>query len=358
MKIYQITTIKKYFLYILLCNSINFFAMELDNQTTKIITQQANIIHAEIDKKCLGIDQDSRFKTFTHAVLSYYQTSRLSYEQVIQKIKDVENCITENIATTNLTSDMTDKIFEKLSNTHWYVNYLAAAYIQEQLKNFETVTCSTIDQLLYPKFTNDPYGTKKMFHQKASTLFAETFKLTDKLWRITYQTFGKIHYTVLYGHKTDIDPNSITISKNNKYLKTTDKNNITITWDIKEGRQIKLQQDIEWQSNNDLKYSPSCIIDTTDTYAACCINGKGFSGKFTAAKPAEIGIVPIPIEFEKDKPAVVLFRRPTLASYLCQELSDNNKNDKTQLAILKNTQSFKSIEGFPRKKLEQDNRII
>lgn len=358
MKFYQTTIIKKFFLCSLLLNSINFFAMKSDS-ITKQINQQAKVIHAEIDKKILGIDSDSYFKATIESLKSYYHTSYLSDEQIIEKMQKVENCITENIKTTNLTNDMTYMILEKLSNTHLYVGYLVQAYIQKYIKNFANVTCSTLDQLLYPKFANDPYGTKKMFHQKASTLFAETFNLNDKLWKITYQTFGNIHYTVLYGHKVDIDPNSMTISKNNKYLKTTDKNHITITWNIKEGKQIKLQQEIEWQSNNDLKYTPDCIIDTTNTYAACCINGRGFSfEKFTAAKPTDIGIISIPIIFEKNESVIVLFKRPTLASYLCQELFDNNKNDKLQLAILRNTQSFKSIEGFPRKRLEQNNEII
>ncbi len=361
MNFHHITIIKKCFLCLLLLNSIIFFAMESENQTYNAINQQAEVIHNIIDQQFLGIKKNTLASCFEYSPFLNIDKNHsfLFKDQLDQKIKEIERLITQNTIPTNFTADENNEIFKKLASSHWYVGLLIKASIRKQIEEFKNITCSTIDQILNQNFINDDCYIKKTAHKQASAFLIDKLGLDYDLEHVPYQKSNDIHFTLLYGHTANIESKSMIMSKNGKYLKTTDIHNKTIVWETKNGRQTTLdkltQEDNVWSLGDKPCYMHHCTIDATDTYAAININSSGISAgtNYESASLTDMKKSSLPIYINKNRPTIVLFMRPTLASYLCQELFEKNKKNSIQLNALKNSQSFKALEGFPRKNLER-----
>jgi hypothetical protein len=146
------------------------------------------------------------------------------------------------------------------------------------------------------------------------------------------------------------------MSTDGKYLKATDINDITIAWDITNGKQTQLPQDVEWKSGHVPKYMHDCTMDETNNHAAFNIHGSGLRvGKnYEPRSLAKMGTSAFPVEINNHNPAIIIFKRPTLQSYLYQQLFKRNTNDLEQLICLnKLLNNIQIIEDFPQKNLKQ-----
>jgi len=319
------------------------------------INQQVNAIRDMLDTQ-LGVNTNSYFRPIIGSIMSYYETTNLSQQQIFQKIDELESFLKECPA------NIKKQIFKTLSQHHWYVHYLIEANVQEHIKNFESVNYSTLNQLLNPDFSNDLSGSKIIIHELALARFINQSGIKRPIESVPYGKSGDIHFTVLYGHTSQIKSKSMIMSSDGKYLKATDNSDCTIIWDTEEGKQAQLTQDIEWSSGHVPPYMHDCTMDKTNSYAAFNILGSGLRvGKdYLPQSLAEMGQSAFPVEIDENKPAIILFKRPTLQSYLYQKVFNDSHNNHEQLSnLLQSLKNFKEVEGFPRKNLEQfiQNRL-
>ncbi len=401
------TTTNKYLLYILLFNTINCLAMlnplqnggnginniiyqpyAIINQNTQkptsstfinqyweehtkdtTIYQQVIAIRDILDKQ-LGVDTTSFFRRLTGSVKSYSATTFLSQQQINQKMNDIESHVMESSITKEASPDTKKEIFKILLENHWYVHYLVQASVQKEVKKFEKATCSTLEQLLNPDFSNDIIGIKKLIYDQAREIFINEKGLNNPLERVPYDRSGDIHFTVLYGDTHQIQSQSMIMSTDGKYLKATDVNDLTLTWDIIRGILIlfpaawdetkgktttEIPQDIKWKSGYVPKYMHDCTMDETNNYAAFNIHGSGLLvGKnYEPRSLAEMGTSAFPVEINDYRSAIIIFKRPTLQSYLYQQIFTRNINDLKQLSCLYQLLHDFTIEDFPRKNLKR-----
>ncbi len=328
MKFYQTRT-THYFFYLLLLNSINCFAMELvdlsnDNER---INQQVETIRDMIDIQ-LGVNIKSFFRPIVGSLVSYYETIFLSQQNIYNEINVIENLLKNCYATQNSPATIKKEIFLILLNRHWYVHYLVKACIQERIKEFENVTCSTLDQLLNPDFSEDIIGIKQLLHDRAQKAFINQSNInnpTKNIWHfIEYHQRNDPHCTILTTSNHKIRPHTMIMSQDEKYLKITDVNDNFIIWDTKNGTQVSPQPNIQWSSKTKTMYECPCIFN------------KNYF-----------------VTIMEDSKNIILLKHPTLESYLCQKLVERNQNNLEQLKTLKKSKTLNAIEGFPGKNFKQ-----
>ena len=293
-------------------------------------------IRDTIDQNHLGIGKFTCCRHFLGSIASYYKTCLLSKKAAKQEIQKIEAYIPK--------AGNSKDIFQKLVARHWYVHYVVEALVKEKIKKFENVNGFTIDKLYTPDFSKDINGVKEMIHIKAKQSFFKDIVVKNQL-EASYRKFADIHFTVLYGHTQKINPSSLIMSSDSKYLKSKDMLGNKIIWLIKTGEQAHLNDEeyknIQWSSINIPPYLSPCAIDNNNHYYATSIKTPFASS----------------VKVDPNKPAITLYQNPGEQSYLCQRAFENNQEsyglerDKERLA-LKDSNCFKAIKGFPRGNLE------
>ena len=264
----------------------------------------------------------------------------------------------------------TDKksVLHKLVTQHWYVNYLMQALVCKKVEELDDITGLTIDKLYDDQLyvDSDENDAKRIASNVVYKLFFDN-AIGKKLTAIMPTVLSNIHFTVLYGPHGNINPSSLSMSANGKYLRATDDNNNHSIWDMKTGEIINSLQieRIEWISGHkyeDYKHKDkavlggySClfeeryrVIDNDDNYCAMVTNPyMSIDSEF------------FPRDIAHNRKAIVLFKRPEVASYLCQKAFDNSYIRFADLVNLSDSKAFKAVEGFPQKNLERiiGNRI-
>ena len=330
MKCYQIIA-NKYLLCLLLFHTINCFTMEnVDlNEADERINQQVEAIRDMLNEQ-LGINKHCCFRSLIGSIMSYYATSFLYQKQIYNKIDDIERCIQTCPKTHNSPAIIKNKIFLILSHSHWYVHYLVNACIQEEVKKFENITCSTLDQFLHPDFSKDTIGIKKLIYDKSRAIFINKSDINSpiKSWWHIIDTLYKDdpHYTILQTSTHETLPNTMIMSKNEKYIQIKDIDNNTIIWNTNNGTQTtSIKQNVQWLSNSPL------------INECCVIYGRNY----------------LAMAIEKSN-GIILFKYPTLESHLCQKLFNENRINLEQLKILNTSKTLDTIKGFPGKNIKQN----
>ena len=334
--------IKRYFLYGLMINSFCLFAME--NNPRICVENLRNII----DEKYLGIDRNTWFRGIIGSVLSFYCSSGLTKQQVEDEMRTIESSI-----------PLEDKelVLKKLAERHWYVNYLIQKLVSAKIEELQKVRGSTIDVLYNPTGEN---SLKNMVHEESLETFFYDSGIKNSVENIPMGQLGDIHYIVLYGHTRAIDPPSLIMSSDGKYLQSTDDNNNYIVWDMKQGVKVDPldieSQSITWKSG----YIPDhmkkyyVIIDKTRTYYATSSNsGVGIGENYPPRSLFYVGPSNIPVKIKRDKPAIILFKLPQKISYFCQEAFNNSVYSQAELTALCQSESINKIEGYPLNNLKR-----
>lgn len=296
-----------------------------------------------IDKNFFGVDKNACFKTLIGSLCSLFYGNALTHDLAVADIKKIVSYIPLNVDQGNVLRRTVEK--------HWYAHYVMQVLIREKIKEFKNIKGSTIDKLynfigenvseimVYNdarKLFFDNSGIEHLLHNNgpAGTFTGVNYNF---LYEPTHK-FEDIHFTFLYGHDKEILPALLVMSSDSKYLRSTDVGSSEIIWDIREGTTVNLEKEdsdkIKWDSGSQYWYNNKqyCVIDKTNNYYATANNSY------------------LPFKL-KNKPVIILFKRPQEISYLCQNVFCNNVWDRTELASLFNSESIKKIEGFPQKNL-------
>lgn len=348
--------LQRAFLYIVMFNSFCLFAMKYDDVSKLNADTCAADIRDRIDRDHLGVNEDACFRRLSGSLFSWFRNKFLTYKIATKEMNKIESYIPKDA----------DKksVLQKLVAQHWYMNYLMQALVCQKVEELDDITGRTIDRLYSDELygVSDENGAKKI----ASKLFFDN-AIGKKLIDIMPTVLSNIHFTILYGPHGNINPSSLGMSANGKYLRATDDDNIHSIWDMKTGEIINSLQieNIEWirrhkyvdyeHKNNALLGGYSCmfeeryrVIDNDDNYCAMVTN---------SYMPIDSEF--FPIDAAHNRKAIVLFKRPEVASYLCQKAFDNSYIRFAELVQLSGSKAFNAVEGFPQKNLERiiSNRI-
>jgi len=316
----------------LVFNALCVFCME----DPSVADLYANV-HSHIDETYLGIDKNSAFKGIRGAILSVYCSLHLTYQQALNTMNEIDSYIPA--------SSHKEHILKELYLNHWYVHFLMQDLIDERLKHFEQVKGSTIDSVLDKSNLNT---AQKVVHDIARKEFFDRSRIHRSLAHVPMGWFSDIHLTALYGHKHYVDPFSLKISSDGKYLQSTDIKNDRITWDTEKGCVADHPEEI---TSGCVRLPDGGVIDFCDTcYAVSSNSGVGIGPNYMVnagdiGKPGNI-----PIRIDKSKSSIILFKRPQEISYLCQQAFYNSKTI-AELIALQSSNSINEIEGYPRDRL-------
>jgi hypothetical protein len=310
-----------------------------------------------IDEKHLKIAKDVCLRSLQGACISWCRNQYLTYKKATTEMQQIESYIPSNMQNNNRM-----RVLDTLVVKHWYVNYLIQALVRQKSNEFENVTGFTIDTLYCGaqscSVRDENIVEKSVSHEAWNVFFdnIEKKRLIDIMPRI----LDDIHFTVLYGNSA-IKSSSLMISSDSKYVRATDDTKSYMIWDTETGETVDsaqiASQNIAWVSGHmyadDRKNSAFGVygntleegyrvINTTDTYCAITthpdmvINGEFFSKAIA-----------------RNRKAIILFKRPQMVSYLCQKAFNNSYLRSNELLQLSQSDTFKAIEGFPRKNLER-----
>jgi hypothetical protein len=322
-------SIKNLFLLLLMFNTINVFTMD---PATKIVKN----ICCTIDADLLKINKHHCFRSFSSALLSYYNTIFLPKKTAQQLIQKIESYLPRNY-----NRDKKKKIFEELIEKHWYVHYLIHILINKKIKKFENVKGSTVDLLLFPDFTDDINGIQEIIHTQAYTSFLNRTGINNPIVDMPCTEYTDIQFTILSGHTNAINSSSLIMSLDSNYLKSQAINGKTIIWDINKKEQIQLNDDITIWANGEI---PSCMSGALDKEWQFFAISTDHNARF-------IHELSIKFNLPLKENSIFLVKKIQTEGYLCRLALANSFYNKEDLTTLINSNSFKAIDGFPQNHL-------
>ena len=293
-----------------------------------------------IDLRHLGVDRyNCCCSHLIGSIRSYYKTICLPIETVTQEMQTIQNYIPSTVDQ--------KPIFKELVVKHYYVYYLMKALIEKKIQQFEDATGSTIDKLYSPVFTSDTTGMNEIIHTTAYQSFFDRAGIENKLTNdnlVRCRPLTDIQFIVLYGHENEINPRSLIMSSDSKYLQSTDCDNKRIIWDIKKGAKADLTD----EECNTIQWASAHLPDTM----SCCAVDEKYNYYASSSKAGICRLHDFPIKAVPNKPAIILYERPKPMTYLCRLAFKNGEFDRDELIALTKSNSIKAIEGFPRQNLE------
>lgn len=324
-------SIKSLFLYLLIFNTITVFAAK---KTTEIVQQMCD----KVDTDLLEINKHHYGKPLIGTMVSYYKTIFLPHEKAKEEIKKIESYLPTN-AYNNKT------ILKKLIEKHWYVYYVIQKLVEKKIENFEHVTGSTIDKLLYPNFNNDVTGRKEIIHKKAYHQFFINNGITGIALKIPENYDAVTQFILLYGENSPIDYTSIMKSSDEKYLKAHDHDKNILTWCTQNGNRIQLSN----QENSTLQWQQTDYTPRTGPFPLCWISQQlAIHHDLTL-----MNLYRFPIKIDTQKPALLLYKHPTPHEYLVKKALIESNFAVEELNVLLGSKSFTGIkDGFPKDKLQ------
>jgi hypothetical protein len=345
---FLMVTIQRYFLYILMFNSFYLSAMERvvetleitesDHQSIVFETTHAKIIvfdthikniAAKIDRDHLkiGACECWHLKNLLGSCVSFVKGRFLmTYQQSEAEMNKIVSYIPEDVNKKNFVKE--------LVATHWYVYYLMHNLVLQKIEELEAVTGSTIDAL-YNDYRNEKDVIKRIVCDDAYKIFS------NKLRRFTdTHNLNSIDCIVLYGPHGDLQPSSLAISSDGKYVGAIDHNNTHLRWDMQTGKRIDpedAEKKIEWIGAN---LQPKTIHLDYDGYYDVTDKNERFYAVTTYEGMSD------------RRKGIVLCKSPQIASDLYQRALENSKTF-GELYALESAKTIKSIEGFPQGNLNR-----
>jgi len=310
-------------------NTIDIFTM---NPTTEIVEN----ISCKIDTDILGINKYQCFKSFSRIILSCYNTIFLPTTIADQQIQKIASYLP-----LDYDRDKRKKIFEELIKKHWYVHYLIQIFINKKIKKFENVKGSTIDLLLSPDFTDDISGIQEIIHTQAYESFLTKTGINSPIVDMPCTKYTDIQFAILSGHTNTVQSSSLIMSLDGNYLKSQDIDKQTIIWDINTEKKIELRDNTTVWANGEI---PACMSGALDKKWQ-------FFAISTDDNIRFIHELSIKFNLPLQKHSIFLVKSIQDKAYLCSLAFHNNFYNKDDLTALKNSKSFKKINGFPQQHL-------
>lgn len=339
--------VRYYFICGIILNCIGLFGMNFEKAKEECFQQ----VRDQIDEQLLGINKDAYFRSLRGAFASYYKSWSLTKEKAEQDLQQIEPYIT--------TEDKA-AVLKKLLKKHWYAYYAMTLMINEKAKDCKNVKGSTIDVINNPSDVNT---LKKFIHKRALLQMNREARIDNHIMNVPmcngcffYQSSKfNTRFAILYGHNTDIYSNSLRMSRDGKYLLSKDVNDIKIIWDMNKGEKVDLleeeEKNIEWIRGYSRNHKYHVI---SDNYYASSANSGVSVGENHPQCPSFFDIGNpnnIPVYIDR-KHGIVLFKRPTQFSNLCEIAFYNSQRDREELNALNNSRTLQDVEGFPQNNIK------
>ena len=132
---------------------------------------------------------------------------------------------------------------------------------------------------------------------------------------------------------------ALSLSSDEKYVQGCVGNGKVTIWDVETGVEADIdlhQHTVDWDKQC---FIDGYLVDEADSHLVVC------GHPYSPLLGWRLGIMID--KYHKNTP-VVLFKRPTLASFLCQQAFLNSQHDETELVKLRDSQAVANIKGFPR----------
>ena len=217
-----------------------------------------------------------------------------------------------------------------------------------------SVRGSTVDTLFYnPDISRDDY-VKAEVDQTVWEAFLDDANInSESLMDIIPRGLCDIHFTVLFEPDgRDIQSESLAMSSDSKYLIAINDKYNCLTWDMKTGKPVKLEnsENIEWVRG----IRGSCLINPFSPEQRYYVVDKNNSYYATVA-PSNMIVHEtfFSSDIKKGDKAIVLFQRPGGLSCYGQVAFCNSIRNLNELKKLRDSNTVKKIESFAQDNLKR-----
>jgi hypothetical protein len=224
--------------------------------------------------------------------------------------------------------------------------------VECEIKKFENVTAEGIDLLLDKKriILGLSESVSELVKQMGREEYASKKKIAERISYIPLDPKEDIHWMPLFGHTMDVDlhRNKLSLSSDSKYVRAIDSDFNVFIWNTETGELVSLyDSEIVWQNRrpSDLLYSQQSICNISET----CFVVQGYAPIYGPRELYEIDYNP---RKKRNEPALLLMRRPTVESSLCQDVFKRSKMNQEALMALLHSESVKNLAGLPGLKLQ------
>lgn len=344
------TIIKSFLLCITVLSSFNIFAMR--RQLTNL-----EVVWNKIDKDYVGmsdcaLNSQWHLRSFVGSCLSYGHSFFMTPETAKKELNQILNNIPSSCDSNK------EYIVNRLLERHWYVQYLVQCLADQKARELEDITGSNVIN----RFRNEKKIDSIVFSYACNKF------LNKSLLVMMPENISDIHFIALEHPNGNVNPSSLAMSGDGKYLRATSDNGTHAVWEMETATLVNgyiPENCISWKKSDiyaDYSHKKQNIfggysavfmeryrvISQCDQYCAMPTNA------YMAIDPEFL-----PKEVAHNPRAIILFKKPEATSYFCQEAFDNSYTNSAELIHLLNSNVVQSMKGFPRKNLERvgKNRI-
>lgn len=335
--------IQKYVVILVLGISVTSYAMDSEYVDQNLKNHIA-VIGGQIDQQILGINDSAWHTPLVGSCKSFYRSFSFSNnpQEATRQLIAVESVIED-------ASDFKPKplLFETLHKNHWHFAYLVNALVDDEVEQLRQVSSLTIDTLCDKerKIPGLSHLLSTFIHVRAYDCYTQEVKLKEPLAHIHFGGENgdqeEIHFAALeeFGH----EPCTLIMCNGGKYIRSITPRGKQIIWDAETAMQVEETPLIT--SEGEQCFSNDYLIDKENSVLATCGHSHLVGWRLCT----------VVARYYKnnnydDKPAM-LFARPTLTSWLCQQVFLKNRNNKNALIQLRDSNPVKNIKGFPQKNL-------
>lgn len=299
--------------------------------------KKAEELRDYIDTNVLCIATNTFYRRSLGFCVSYYYSyfKQISPDYELAQIFPTEDC--KALA------------YEKLMRKHFLFSSLVQKSVADRIIKLSQVNGFNLDAILAYQETNILPTVLNTFIQKMTqNIYRNTHQLNQPITTISFDAENDIHYICLKECKELISQQNLLMSPNSDYLRAVNANGKSIIWSMKTGDVVSLQNEKSINWTRFYEHNDYCrnqrTIDRDQRYMAT----QGMTWAWGTDEMHRI----IAKAQENFFPAIVLFKCPSFISHLCQTAFVNSKGNKFALEALKNSNTVRQLQDFPKKQLE------
>lgn len=328
---------------LLFIQMISCFAMD-DPRDANTFKSLVAHVGGQIDKQILGITDSAWYTPMVGSCASFYKSFSFTNnpDEAHSQLSKVELVIQE--ATNN--HQWHSLLFETLHKNHWHFAYLVNAMVKSEVGKLHQITGSTIDDML--NTCKQIRGLSSLLstfiHERAQECYAQEVGLDKSLFDIHFGGANgdqdEIHFAAL--EAVTHEPRKLVMYDNGKYIRSIAPWGQQGFWDTA----TAMETDKDFSSFKDDKqcFAGTYLINADESVLAMCGDPDKLAWRLRL-------IVKKYRQSHRDAKRAMLFVRPTLTSWLCQQAYLRNKDNKKELNTLYDSNAVKSIQGFPKTNL-------
>lgn len=340
---------KKHSLSLLLVYTISSFSMD----RAVSLKDRVALISTRIDHEIIKTDEKPWFIPAIGCCLNFYTTSfsPIAKPHAIAELAKIESM-----------EKINKNVIEKLYEEHPYFARLINVVVEDEVEQFNNATITTLDTLCdtQTQISNLSREISSFIHDKAYNSYKQKFQdyysYRPLFFERKYYSLGEEEIHVMPLKKGNHVPSRLAICDNAKYLKAFNAFDEAVIWDIETGKEVSKM--------------PSDVLITKNQ---CCDNHH--REMIHENLMVTCGYVRYPygyacideyLEKHTMVPAMVVIR-PTVISWLCQQVFLKSKQNEAALTKLRDSQAVARLQGIPKimllrfidvalAKLERDNK--